>query len=224
MGPMPDRRPETPVHADVRPHVATLVFLVPHDPPVDFLKKYFVSELIAAGFRIRYWNVGPVMNYNLPIKAPTSDGLMSCTLVRDKRHLQNLVRQEKDPTTVFVPQITPSLESRPIFRLLQKSKVKTAFFGRGYLPLVSEPKRQRGLTLNILATSRDKLSFIKRMARALLYRSLPPLQPLDLIFTAGLLAEQLHAKDAKSFVRIQQFDIDTTRNEYENVKNELLGS
>lgn len=187
----------------------SLVFLVPHAPPVDFLGKYFVSTLVENGFNVHYWDVGPIMGYDMSIETPPETSLMSYTRVKNKRQLEHLLRREKHAGAIFVPQISPSLEARRVLCRVEKSDVKTAFFGRGYLPLVSEPKTQRTQVLTILLSSQDKLSVLKRIGRAILFKLLPQPAPLDIIFTAGQLAEQIHEKDAKSIVRIQHFDVDT---------------
>lgn len=179
-----------------------LVFLVQHSPPPDFVRKFFVEELAGDGYALEYWNVGPLMGHR---DQPDMDvPNLNYIIVPDIETLARKLSIEAARGAIIVPQITRIPQSAAIYATLAGTDVKTAFYGRGYLPFVSEPKGGKYLLRRLLKSPADLIRawmrwFVMRNSEAKKY---------DLTFTAGTVAEQFHAADSKKRVPIHHFDVD----------------
>lgn len=188
-----------------------IVFMIPHPPAVDFARKFFVPELKAAGFEVCLWNVGPLMDLDLSVEANVEG--MHYTRITSLSGLRANISQADAPTTVFVPQITRSGRSFSVYFVLSLAKVKTAFFGRGYLPFISQPRKQGRFFLNKLRRARNFGLLLRFVWESVLSRLLPVVKVYDVAFTAGRIAERLHANDAATLAPIHHFDIDQMRSD-----------
>lgn len=188
-----------------------IVFMIPHPPPVDFARKFFVPELKAAGFEVCLWNIGPLMDLDLSVEANVEG--MHYTRITSLSGLRANISQADAPTTVFVPQITRSGRSFSVYFVLGLAKVKTAFFGRGYLPFISQPRKQGRFFLNKLRRAHNFGLLLRFVWESVLSRLLPVVKVYDVAFTAGRIAERLHANDAAALAPIHHFDIDQMRSD-----------
>lgn len=190
-------------------HPPRIVFIIPHPPAADFARKFFVSELRDAGFEVSLWNVGPLMGLDLSIEANVDE--IPYTLIASPLELHSGIRSVIAPTTVFVPQLTRSWRSFLVYAMLGMARAKTVFFGRGYLPFVSQPKNSKRFFLDKLRQTRSIRPFLRFLWEGAMARILPVVKKYDLAFTAGRLAERLHANDAATLTPIHHFDIDWMR-------------
>lgn len=188
----------------------TVVFLGPYAPPSYFSTRYFMPEMRALGYRVLYWNVGRLLGYDM--KIPRADmGVMEYREVFSLRELRQLIRRENRTETVFVPQISRSLEGLPVLRLLDRAKVTTAFFGWGYLPYSDQ--RYAGVLEKIkkILRARRKLEVIRSVFSAVRLRLQPKLRAYDVVFTAGSFAAELHAREARRMIPVRHFDLETAQ-------------
>jgi hypothetical protein len=182
-----------------------IVFIIPHPPAADFARKFFVAELAAAGFEVLLWNAGPLMRLNLSIDEQEAG--MPSTRIHSFAGLRaNIGRNAR--STVFVPQLTRSGRSFVVYAALGLAKVKTAFFARGYLPFISQPKKNRRFFLDRMRRAHNPGLMLRLAWEGFLSRALPVVKAYDVAFTAGRIAERLHGKDARNLVPIHHFDID----------------
>lgn len=188
-----------------------IVFMIPHPPAVDFARKFFVPELKMAGFDVFLWNTGPLMDLDLSIDG-NAEG-MHYSSITSLSALRANIREVDAPTTVFVPQITRSGRSFSVYFVLGLAKVKTAFFGRGYLPFISQPRKDGRVFLNKLRQARNFCLLLRFVWESVVSRLLPVVKVYDLAFTAGRIAERLHASDAATLTPIHHFDIDQMRSD-----------
>jgi len=186
-----------------------IVYVLSHEPPADFEAKFFVADLAAAGFELTVWNIGPIIAAEVEINSPatfaesirfTSLGQLRAAIVREAR-----------AGSIFIAQFSRSWRTLPISWLLTLCGARTAFFGRGYLPYVSEPASGLGDLMRKGGRSLSPLALALRIAKTALTRLSARLTRYDVTFSAGAFSDRLHAVDSKRLVQVNHFDIDRLR-------------
>lgn len=147
------------------------------------------------------------MGYAMQFNTDTAN--MHYAQIDNIRSLWRNLLIEKGPRTVFVPQITRSADSFLIYLLLWMAKVKTIFFGRGYLPFLSQSKKGSASPLKRLQTLVATKNW-RHILGTIISRFLPIVKKYDIAFTAGNRAETIHTEDAWALIPIHHFDIDRT--------------
>ena len=185
-----------------------IIFLMPHPPTTDFQRKFFVPELKENNFLIEYWDIGSALGYdmNFPSDLKEINYLKIATL----KILKEKMKQENE-TVAFVVQLTRNLQTLPIYVLLKSGKTKTIFFGRGYLPFVSQPRADLRTRLRKIFSNKKRL--IPSLLSSVFFKFLPVIKKHDLTFVAGNLAERLHKVDSVRMAKIHHFDIDCSHGE-----------
>jgi hypothetical protein len=187
------------------PFSGKIIFIAPLAPTVDFSAKFFVSELRAHGLDLEYWDVSALMGYEMRFRSDVAS--VHYILIKSYRDFWRMLHRENKKTTIFAPQITRDAHSLWIYLTLSLFTLKTIFWGRGYLPLISEPR-----TTGIVARIKELLTYKNKwtIIRSALARRLLSTQKYDVTFVAGRLAEKIHQKDSVLLVPIHHFDIDRT--------------
>lgn len=191
-----------------------IIFIMPHLPTVDFQRKYFVNQLKENNFILEYWDVGPILGYDMKFISDLTD--VNYTKIICLKELKLRLKYENHADAVFVLQLTRNLQSLSIYSLFRLYNKRTVFFGRGYLPCVSQPKTI-GYYLNKVYRGGKNLSSI---IYATIFRFLPVIKKYDLVFAAGTLAERLHLNDAIKISKIHHFDVDHSTDK--NVENNFI--
>lgn len=186
-----------------------IVYVLSHEPPGDFEHKFFVADLVAAGFEPSVWNIGPIIAAEVEINSPATfaESVRFTSLTR----LRGAIIREARAGSIFVAQFSRSWQTLPISWLLTLCGARTAFFGRGYLPYVSEQARGIGDLMRNGGRSLSPLALALRVARTALTRLSARLTRYDVTFSAGVLSDRLHAADSKRLVPVSHFDIDRLR-------------
>lgn len=186
-----------------------VVFILSHEPPGDFERKFFVPELVGAGFEPAVWNIGPLIAAEVTINSPAS----FAEVVRFTRlgALNAAIRDEARAGSIFVAQFSRSWQTLPVSWLLTLNRARKAFYGRGYLPFVSEPARGLGDLMRKGGSALSPLALALRICRSAVARVSARLTRYDVTFSAGALSDRLHGKDSKRLVPISHFDIDRLR-------------
>jgi hypothetical protein len=181
-----------------------IIFIMPHPPTMDFQRKFFVNYLRENNFLIEYWDIGPIIGYDMlfPSNLEEINYLKFATLKALKAQLK-----QENTNVAFVIQLTRNLQSLPIYLLLSLGKKKTIFFGRGYLPFISQPNSSL-ITFFQKVFSAKKRQIIFSMVGVVIFKFLPIIKKHDLTFVAGGLAERLHEKDSIKLSKIHHYDID----------------
>lgn len=193
-----------------------IVFLVPHAPAMDFPRKFFVQEFTSAGLEVHYWNVGPLMNYNVAFRSST-EGLQY-EQISGFGELRRRVREMR-ARAVFVPQITRNMDSYLVYLLVHLLDVKTAFFARGYLPHISE-SRSVGQSLRTLFSGKGMPAISRARIMNIIFRFLPRPVEYDVTFTAGEIAERLHKAETRKTVPVHHPDLDLIFSQKKKPKQE----
>jgi hypothetical protein len=181
-----------------------IVFVVQHEPTSDFVRKFFVEQLVADGYEIDYWNVGPIMGHQGAEQVDVAG--LAYGLVADMAALDRRLTDAAGAGAVVVPQITRTPQSRSVYAAVTRSGAPTAFFGRGYLPFLSESKGGAYVIAKLLASPLD---VARRLVRRLGMLA-TPITKYDVTFTAGTIGEEHHARDSQRLVPIHHFDVDHT--------------
>ncbi|MDP1604363.1 MAG: hypothetical protein Q8M03_13990 [Legionella sp.] len=181
-----------------------IIFLMPHPPTTDFQRKFFVYELIENNFLIEYWDIGSILGYDMVF--PSNLKEINYLKIATLKALNAKMKQENN-NVAFVIQLTRNLKSLPIYLLLNSGKKKTIFFGRGYLPFISQPKTTLSAFLQRVFSG-NKKHLILSLVGSAIFKFLPIIKRHDLTFVAGNLAERLHKADSVKLSKIHHFDID----------------
>lgn len=183
-----------------------IIFLAPHLPAADFPEKFFVDAILTNGFDIEYWNIGSLLGYGKVM--PYSVTNIPFSNISNHLHLWKRLRETQAAHTVYVPQITRSIHTIPLEILLRILRKKSVFFGRGYLPFVSQPFKGTRYILDRLKEPLGLFFLSRRLLSLVILRVFCAMYKYDIAFTAGALAERIHSKDSKVLVPIHHFDVD----------------
>lgn len=186
---------------------AKIVYVFPHPPTTDFRKKFFSTQL-QEEFETEYWDVGPLLGYNMKFIFDLNEDGLKYIKITGLRQLNSRLKNENRLNTVYVLQITRALDSFPLYFLLSCYKLKTTTLARGYLPSLSRSERTYRHYLHGLAN----LEQIKRWASHAMYilvNKFLPIRKYEVAFVAGRVAEQINLPNAIKMVRIHHADVDT---------------
>ena len=181
-----------------------IIFILPK-PLNDFFYKNYISNLIANGFKVSYWNLSKIFNY-----VGYDD---NCTLDIENRNFSciDIFKNELkklDDKSIICPQFTHNFYSRKVYGALSKSRCKKIFFGIGYLPTSIISKKSFNEIIDRVLNSR---SFIRLFFDSFYMRFLINYErkQLDIVFTSGNVAESIHKETAKKIVSVHHFDVNT---------------
>jgi hypothetical protein len=183
-----------------------IIYVQPHPPTVDFGCKYFVKQFQENNFDTEYWDMGPLLGYDM--KFPADFNGLNYIKILNLRELTVRLEAEEWANVVFVLQLFQTLQSFPIYFLFSRLNKKTVFFGRGYLPALEHSKKGLFYYIRMIFNVKNiKAQFLSRSHRAL-NKIFPAIKKYDVVFVAGNLAERVHVKDAVKISRIHHYDID----------------
>lgn len=116
-----------------------IIYVFPHPPTIDFSKKFFTKQL-QEKYETEYWDIGPMLGYNMKFKYDLSDEHLKIREISGLFQLYTNLKRQNKQTTVFVIQITKMLNSLFFYYLFTALKLKTITLARGYLPNLRDRK------------------------------------------------------------------------------------
>lgn len=185
-----------------------IIFILQHPPTIDFKEKFFVEHFRKEGFKVEYWDLSSIFGHGNSFVSDATD--LDCRKVLNLKEFGLKVKRESGANAILVLQMPRTLQTYPVFLLVEFIKVKTVYFARGYLPMFNRSEKTMAYYLNKIFKTNIK-TFLS-MVRSTLFKILPIAKRYDLVFTAGILAEKIHSNDAISIVKIHHTDIDCAIN------------
>lgn len=185
---------------------AKIIYVFPHPPTIDFSKKFFTTQL-QEEFDTEYWDVGPMLGYNMKFIFDLNDKQLKLKKISGLFQLYKNLKEQDRQTTIFVIQITKMLNSLFFYYIFSVLKLKTVTLARGYLPTISRSERSLSQYLRGLL----RLHQLKIWLFHILYIGITKLVPIrnyEIAFVAGRLAGKINLPQANMLVDIHHSDID----------------
>jgi hypothetical protein len=184
-----------------------IIFILPLPPTIDFHRKFFVKKFQDDNFSTEYWDVGSILGYDMKFTCEI-DGI-SYNKIASVKELKFRLKCENYSSTVFVLQVTRSLQSLPIYYLLSRLNKKTVIFARGYLPSFGRLEKSSLYYLRMLLDPNNIKHLFFSRAYLFINRVLKIIKKYDVAFVAGNIGEKINYADAIRIARIHHSDIDT---------------
>lgn len=188
-----------------------IIYVFPHPPTIDFSKKFFPKQL-QEKYETEYWDIGPMLGYNMKFKYDLSDEHLKLKEISGLFQLYTNLKRQNKQTTVFVIQITKMLNSLFFYYLFTVLKLKTITLARGYLPNLSRAERPLTHYLRGLLKLHQLRIWLWHIAYVSITK-LIPIKNYDIAFVAGKLAESINLPQANKLVEIHHSDIDISIND-----------
>lgn len=165
-------------------------------------KNLYIRELQAAGIAVSYWDVSRI--FFPRVAFPRDFHRDYVTPIDTYAWLEEMLAQKDMARTVFVPQITLEMRTLRLFRMLTRCHCTQWFYGRGTLPVSSQPLARR---LARALFSIRKILWAGEQIILRLLRKSGYVKRFDLVFYAGSAARSMHM-GARKLVPINYFDYD----------------
>jgi hypothetical protein len=183
-----------------------IIYVFPHPPTIDFSKKFFTTQL-QEEFDTEYWDVGPMLGYNMKFFFDLNDKRLKLKKISGLFQLYKNLKEQDRQTAIFIIQITKMLNSLSFYYIFSVLKLKTVTLARGYLPTVSRSQRSLSQYLRGLLRPHQ----LKIWLFHILYTAITKLIPIrnyEIAFVAGRLAGKINLPQANMLVDLHHSDID----------------
>ncbi len=162
----------------------------------------FIAECLEAGLQVEYWDISEI--YASGVNRAYEAQICPVIRFQSSQQLEHALSQADISTTLFNLQIFLSFEYRAVFRLLAKYRCLTCLINSAYIPLARQPLAPK--IVRYLKNPRLLAGVTLRVLGLQLYKSLYPIGPQAIMFTAGLKAAEAYPPSSTQIVRINSGD------------------
>lgn len=183
-----------------------ITYVFPFPPSPDFKDKFFHDEFLSHGYRIEYWDVSSLLDYDMP---NIDDKLeIAWKKIENRKSLRKELMADKIKSSIYVVQVTKNLQSFPLYREFSRAGKKMVFFGRGYLPTVEREGKGLGYYLNKIFYSANAWDLVVSKLFLIANQYLQLIKKYEIAFVAGRFSRSFHMKDSLKICGINHFDVD----------------
>jgi hypothetical protein len=183
-----------------------ITYVFPFPPSADFKDKFFHDGFLSHGFRIEYWDVSSLFDYDMPNIDDRSE--IAWKKIETRKNLRKELLADKNKFSIYVVQITKNLQSFPLYSELSRADKKMIFFGRGYLPTIQGKGKGLGYYLNKIFHSANAWDLVVSKLFLIANQYLQLIKKYEITFVAGRFGRAFHVQDSLKICGINHFDVD----------------